>query len=210
LLQNEDQLELPADLVCREIAFYLQAGSHSTANSTVHAMHDLFTWLDRHPLDRTRIASDGLFLQRCVHESLRLHPASPVAWRKPVCPVHVVGAGDVGIDDRVEIDLWTANRSTEVYGADAAEYNPHRTVAQGNEPFGLTFGTGVHTCLGRDLDGGIVPKGAIDPAQHQYGIIALLVKAMLDAGAAPDPNDPATMATHTARPNWGRYPVVFQ
>jgi hypothetical protein len=133
-----------------------------------------------------------------------------VAWRKPVCPVHVAGAGDLGVDDRVEIDLWTVNRSTDVYGADAAQFNPHRTVAQGNEPFGLTFGTGVHTCLGRDLDGGIVPKGNVDPAQHQYGIIALLVSAMLEAGAAPDAHDPATMATHTARPNWGRYPVVFK
>ena len=125
----------------------------------VHAMHDMFTWFAAHPEDRARINDDPIFLQRCVHESLRLHPASPVAWRKPVCPVHVSGAGDVDVEDRVEIDLWTANRSTDVYGADAADFNPHRTVAQGNEPFGLTFGTGVHTCLGRDLDGGIVPKG---------------------------------------------------
>jgi hypothetical protein len=83
-------------------------------------------------------------------------------------------------------------------------------VAPGNEPFGLTFGTGVHTCLGRDLDGGIVPRGAVDPAQHQYGIIALLAKAMLEAGAIPDPDRPAVPATHTARPNWGSYPVIFR
>ena len=210
LMQNEDQLELPADLVCREIAFYLQAGSHSTANSTVHAMHDIFSWLEGHPEDRARLTADPIFLQRCVHESLRLHPASPVAWRRPVCPVTLAGAGAVGIEDRVEIDLWTANRSQDAYGVDADQFNPHRSVTRGNEPFGLTFGTGVHSCLGRDLDGGIVPKGAVNPAQHQYGIIALLAKAMLDAGAAPDPQDPPTMATHTARPNWGRYPVVFR
>jgi cytochrome P450 len=210
LLRNEDRLELPTDLVCREIAFYLQAGSHSTANSTVHAMHDVFTWLAAHPEDRDRLMSDPLFLQRCVHESLRLHPASPVAWRKPVCPVSLAGGTVVDTEDRVEIDLWTANRARDVFGADAEDFNPHRTVAAGNEPFGLTFGTGVHSCLGRDLDGGIVPRGTVDPAQHQYGIIALLVKAMLDAGATPDPVKRATMATHTARPNWGSYPVVFR
>jgi cytochrome P450 len=210
LLQNEEQLELPPDLVCREIAFYLQAGSHSTANSTVHAMHDILTWIQIHPEDRTRMTSDPLFLQRCVHESLRLHPASPVAWRKPVCPVILPGGAVVDTEDRVEIDLWTANRSRDAFGEDADVFNPYRKVAAGNEPFGLTFGTGVHTCLGRDLDGGIVPKGAVDPAQHQYGIIALLCKALLDAGATPDPRHPATTATHTARPNWGSYPVLFR
>jgi cytochrome P450 len=210
LLQNEDQLELPPDLVCREIAFYLQAGSHSTANSTVHAMHDMFMWIQSHPEDRARMTNDPLFLQRCVHESLRLHPASPVAWRKPVCPVILPGGTAVDPEDRVEIDLWSANRSRDVFGEDADVFNPYRTVAAGNEPFGLTFGTGVHTCLGRDLDGGIVPKGAVDPAQHQYGIIALLCKALLDAGATPDPHHPASTATHTARANWGSYPVLFR
>lgn len=209
LLRNEDKLELPPDLLCREIAFYLQAGSHSTANSMTHAMHDIFEWIKQHPEDRARMMNDPLFLQRCVHESLRLHPASPVSWRKPLCPMHL-GTGEAATpDDRIEIDLWTANRQKDVFGEDSDSFNPHRSVAQGNEPFGLTFGTGVHTCLGRDLDGGIVPKGAVDPAKHQYGIIALLAKAMLSAGATPDPKDPPTLAEHTARPNWGRYPVVF-
>ena len=31
LLRNEDKLELPADVLKREMAFYLQAGSHSTS-----------------------------------------------------------------------------------------------------------------------------------------------------------------------------------
>jgi cytochrome P450 len=210
LLRNEDRLELPPELLRREIAFYLQAGSHSTANSTVHALHNIFRWMESHPGDRARVLGDRLFLQRCVHESLRLHPASPVAWRKPLCPVHLSNGANAGTEDRVEIDLWTANRSKDAFGEDADVFNPHRSIAAGNEPFGLTFGTGVHTCMGRDLDGGLVPKGAVDPDQHAYGIITMLVKALLDAGATPDPTDPPHMATYTARPNWGRYPVRFK
>lgn len=210
LLQNEDKLEMPPDLLCREIAFYLQAGSHSTANSMTHAMHDVLEWRDSHPDDAQRMDRDPVFLQRCVHESLRLHPASPVSWRKPVCPFQMSTGQSVTPDDRIEIDLWTANRQKDEFGVDADTYNPHRTVAPGREPFGLTFGTGVHTCLGRDLDGGLVAKGEVDPAKHQFGIITLLVKAMIDAGARRDPADPPTMAEHTARPNWGRYPVLFR
>jgi len=210
LLRNEDRLDLPPDLLCREIAFYLQAGSHSTGNSTVHAVHNIFQWMAAHPGDRARIATDPLFLQRCVHESFRLHPASPVAWRKPVCPLQLADGTPVSIDDRVEIDLWTANRSRDAFGEDADVFNPHRRVTPGNEPFGLTFGTGVHTCLGRDLDGGLVPKGDVDPLTHSLGIVTMLVKALLDAGATPDPRRPPEMATYTARPNWGTYPVIFQ
>lgn len=210
LLRNEDQLDLPADLLCREIAFFLQAGSHSTANSMVHAMHNLFEWTDRHPEDRERLLTDPLFVQRCVHESFRLHPASPVAWRKPVCPMHLADGTRLDIDDRVELDLYSANRSPDVFGADAEAFNPYREVAPGHDPFGLTFGTGVHTCLGRDLDGGFVPRGAVDPSNHQYGIVAQLVRALLEAGAVPDPARPPERAQYTARPNWGSYPVVFR
>ena len=210
LLDNEDRLDLPADLLCREIAFYLQAGSHSTANSTVHAMHNVLNWIEAHPEDRARVLADPIFLQRCVHESLRLHPASPVAWRKPLCPMRLSTGAEVSMQDRVEIDLWTANRSKDVFGDDADFFNPHRAVAAGHDPFGMTFGTGVHTCLGRDLDGGLVAKTGIDPTNHQYGIITLLVKALLEAGVARDPQNPPAMATFTARPNWGNYPVVFK
>ena len=32
----------------------------------------------------------------------------------------------------------------------------------------------------------------------------------LHAGAAPDPARAPEMATYTARPNWGRYPIIFR
>lgn len=210
LLRNEDRLPLPPDLLCREIAFYLQAGAHSTANSTTHAMHHLFDWIANRPGERARLLADTIFLQRCIHESLRLHPASPVSSRKPLCPMQLANGAHVDTDDRVEIDLYTANRSRDVYGEDADEFNPLRNVPHGHEPFGLTFGTGVHTCLGRDLDGGVVPRGTVDAATHQYGIVTMLCRALLAAGAERDPAQPPAMATYTARPNWGTYPLLFK
>lgn len=209
LLRNEDRLEMPPDVLRREMAFYLQAGSHSTANSTTHAMHQIFGWIAEHAEDRGRLLTDRLFLQRCVHESFRLFPASPVAWRRPVCPVSLGDGATASPADQVVVDLRAANRDPAVFGADADRFDPHRTVPNMVAPFGLTFGTGVHSCLGRDLDGGVLPRKDTDPKTHQYGIVALLAHTLLQHGARPDPDDPPIRAEHTERPNWGRYPVLF-
>ena len=209
LAQNEDRIELPPELMMREIAFYLQAGSHSTANATTHAFHDLYSWAQAHPDDGLRMRSDPLFQQRCVHESLRLHPASPVAWRKPLCPMHLPTGQAVQPADRVVIDLASANRDRTIFGADADVFNPHRVLSEGVPPWGLTFGVGVHTCLGRDLDGGVLPRPDCDPQTHQYGIVPLLVRTLFERGARPDPDKPPKAASHTERPNWGSYPVVL-
>lgn len=209
LLLNEDRLELPADLLRREVAFYLQAGAHSTANSTVHAVHEILTWCASHPEDAERMKHDPLFFQRCVHESLRLHPASPVAWRRAVCPSRMDDGRALKENDRVVMDLAGANCDPAVFGPTAGSFDPHRIIPQGQMPFGLTFGSGVHACLGRDLDGGVVPRADSDPATHQYGIITLFARRILAEGARTDAADPPTPATYTARPNWGRYPVIF-
>jgi cytochrome P450 len=209
LLRNEDKVDLPPDVLLREMAFYLQAGSHSTANSMVHALHEIYLWCEAHPDDTVRVRDDLLFLQRCVHESLRLHPASPVAWRRPTCPVTLSSGDSAGDTDRIVIDLAAANRDPEVFGADADQFNPARVLPPGVFPYGMTFGTGIHACLGRDLDGGVVPREGIDPVTHQYGLVTLLVAALLRAGARRIPNDPPTADLATVRQNWGRYPVEF-
>ena len=209
LLRNDGRLEISDELLCREIAFYLQAGSHSTANSTTHALDDILSWCGGRAGERDRLLADRLFLQRCVHESMRLHPASPVAWRRPVRPVRLAGGEAAEAGDRIVLDLAQANRDTAVFGTDADVFNPHRPLPVGVLPFGLTFGTGAYSCLGRDLDGGTVPRGGIDPETHQSGIVAMFIHRLLELGARRDAADPPTGATHTERPNWGRYPILF-
>ncbi len=210
LLRNDDKLALGEDVIRREVAFYLQAGSHSTANSMTHALHDIFTWCAAHREGWSRIGREPFFLQRCVHESMRLHPASPVAWRRAVCPAHAPSGAALAPDDRVVLDLLAANQDPEVFGADAATFNPDRVLAEDVPPFGLTFGTGVHACIGQDLDAGLAPRADTDAAEHLYGSVPVLVKMLLDAGARPDPANPPVADTRTARANWGVYPVLFR
>jgi cytochrome P450 len=214
LLRNEDSLHLPHDVLRREMAFYLQAGAHSTVNSTAHAMHDLFTWASDHPEDAARMRAEPLFLQRCVHESMRLNPASPVAWRRPTrrlrfeCSAHPEGI-ELGPDDLVVLELQNANRDTTIFGADAACFNPHRLAPEGHKPFGLSFGTGLHACLGQDLAAGLVPGSDGESSGHLLGTVPRLAWTLLQYGAQPDADDPATLDPTTSRGNWGRYPVRF-
>jgi hypothetical protein len=162
-----------------------------------------------------RLRADPLFLQRCVHESMRLHPASPVAWRRPTkrvvfeCTAHPAGI-ELGPDDLVVLELRDANRDPAIFGTDAAHFNPHREIPAGHKPFGLSFGTGLHACLGQDLAAGLVPGPDSDPARHLFGTVPRLAWTLLQHGAHPDPADPATIDPNTSRGNWGRYPVRFE
>ena len=210
LLRNRKRLALPPDVFRREVAFYLQAGAHSTANSTTHAMHEILTWCEADPERRDRLESDVTFLQRCVHESLRLHPASPVAWRKALSPATLRSHGNLDQGDHVVIDLSAANRDPAVFGDDADTFNPHRELEPSTWPFGLTFGYGAHACMGRDLDGGVVPRAGAPVEKRQLGIVALLVNELLQNGARKDPEHPPVADTNTERTNWAQYPILFE
>ena len=208
LLRHADKVDLTPDALRREIAFYLQAGAHSTANSVTHAIHEIFGWLVANETDPLDLVTDPLTLQRLVHESLRLHPASPVAWRKAMSDTTVAGRS-VARDERIVVHIQRANRDPAVFGTDAEEFVPGRSLPADVRPYGLTFGGGTHACLGRELDGGALPDGGTRPNDHAFGIVTLVVRTLLAHGVAADPDRPPTPDANTARSNWGRYPVVF-
>ena len=45
-----------------------------------------------------------------------------------------------------------------MFGADAADFDPRRPLPDGVAPYGLSFGSGMHACIGQDLAGGVVPE----------------------------------------------------
>ena len=210
LLRNQKKLHLSNEIIRREVAFYLQAGSHSTANASTHAFHELFEWIKSHPEDKNIIQNDKFFLQKCVFETLRLHPASPVAWRKATKVAKLLGKNKVKEGDRIIIDLWNSNRDISVYGLDATRYNPYRVTPKNYPPWGLTFGVGSHACLARVLDGGEIPKSDTDIDKHNFGLITCFMKCLLDRGAEPSNEDSPQEDNKTERQNWGRYPIIFR
>ena len=210
LLRNQDNLHLPHEVLRREIAFFLLAGAHTSATAFTRSIDRIFGWLAAHPEDGPRVRSDRMFVQRCVHETIRLHPSSPVGMRWAEADIPLPDGRTARPGDKVVIDLMAVNRDPATFGADGADFNPERKLPDGVAPYGLSFGTGMHACIGQDLSGGLVPNpdgtGA-DP--HLFGLVAVAVQAMFDRGVAFDPDAPPSIDTTTARPYWARYPVRF-
>ena len=74
---------LDGDMMLRETAFYFLASAHTSVHSLTHSVHHLLDMCDADD-QRCGIAwvADRGLVQRCVHESFRLHPSSPVARRR--------------------------------------------------------------------------------------------------------------------------------
>jgi hypothetical protein len=93
-----------------------------------------------------------------------------------------------------------------VFGDDADVFDPDRTFPDGIATCGLSFGLGMHACIGQDLAAGFV--GEPGP-EHLLGLVPVAVQVIFDHGSRPDPDDPPEMDASTSRPYFGPYPVVF-
>ena len=213
LLRNQTDLGISNDVVIRETAYFPWVGSHSTANAFVHTMHHLFEWFDSHPGSAGEISEDPLHLQTFVHESLRLHPASPQTHRLGTNEPTTIGGRTIVEGQRVIVDMVSANRDPDVWGVDGDRFDPSRRIPADAAPWGLTFGHGIHACLGMELAGGIAPEpsvdGTVDPATHVYGAITTMAKVLLAHHVRGDPDNAPEIDTSTVRTVFASYPVVF-
>lgn len=209
LIANEDSLHLPHDVIVREVAFYLLAGAHTSATAFTRVTHNIFTWLKAHPHDAELVRADRLFVQRCTHETIRLQPSSPVAMRWALADIELRAGTRIPTGAKVVIDLLSVNRDTAIFGGDASDFNPHRTTPDGVPAYGLSFGSGMHACIGQDLSAGLLFDADSTIDEHLFGLVPEAVQALFDAGARPDPDDRPEMDESTTRPYFGRYPVLL-
>jgi cytochrome P450 len=207
LLVNHDQLRLTPEIVLREVAYYPWVGAHSTSNQFVHAMHHLLTWTVEHPDAREQLVVDGTLRRRFVHESMRLHPASPVAVRSATESVTLECSGrSLAAGETIIISIEDANRDPAAVGVAAERFDPFRRLADDVPGWGLSFGTGTHACLGRELAGGQADDA---PGSPLLGAVAVMAGTLLEHGARPDPADPPQQDPATTRDMWGCYPVLI-
>lgn len=209
LLANEDSLHLPHDVVVREVAFYLLAGAHTSATAFTRVLHYIFTWLQDHPEDAELARTDRLFVQRCTHETVRLQPSSPTAMRWALADIELSTGTSIPKGAKVVIDLATVNRDVTVFGDDAADFNPHRELPERIPAYGLSFGLGMHACIGQELAAGLMFTDESTIDDHLFGLVPEAVQIMFDHDVRPDPDDPPEMDPSTTRPYFGRYPVLL-
>lgn len=208
LLRHEAELALEHHVIRREVAFYLLAGGHTSATAFVRAIDHMIDWCSEHPGREHRV-SDPLFVQRCIHETVRLNPSSPTGQRRALAPVRLRSGVEIPEGATVVIDLQAVNRDVSLFGADAAAFDPDRELPPGVAPFGLSFAAGMHVCIGQDLAAGVVARPDTDPDAHLYGLVTGAVGQMFAAGVRRDPAHPPRPDTATARPYWGTYPVLL-
>lgn len=208
IFENPQTSTEPDDVLMKEAAFFLLAGAFTSIHSMTHAVHRIFEWLAAHPDQEAALRGDMTFLQRAAWETSRLHPSSPITRRRPVAPVSIAGLGDLSPDDTVSVNLLAANRDEGRFGPTAAQFDPWRETG-GTPLYGLSFGVGAHSCIGRQLAIGVLGKDDGKDEEPQYGSIPLVLARLLQAGARPHPDKAPQMDVASGRPNWATYPVLL-
>ncbi|HKY50604.1 MAG TPA: cytochrome P450 [Candidatus Limnocylindria bacterium] len=210
LHRDEPSLELDDERrVVREVATYLQGGTHTSAQTLVNALDTIFERTDAAAL-MDRIASDTLFAQRVIQETLRLRPTTPKARRRAEADTEVAGVR-IPKDAQAILDFAAGNRDRAVFGPSADDFDPDRELPPNVPRWGLSFGAGPHQCPGRAVGAGFPVPGDFNvDDDHVYGLVALELQAVARRGVRPDTDRAPERDLRTARfTRWLHYYVRF-
>ena len=194
----------------REATLYLIAGTQTTSHAVPHIVNHLHGWFADHPEQRA-LVGDLEFLQRAAYESLRLHLPSPSLLRIATRDVELASGRRIADGERVALLFTPANRDPEVFGADADGYNLERVVQPPVKPWGLAFGGGRHTCIGRQLVTGLSRTfdELADEERATAGMAVQILLALYAAGVEPDPERAPQYRAVSHHDAFDSYPVVF-
>ena len=199
-----DQVGMRYEDILRESAFYLAAGSDTTTQSVAAVIHYAY----ENAPDVSAIAANLPLLQLWLHEALRIRTVVPTVHRRALRDVEIAGVA-IAQGTKVDLDLHAASVDPAYYGADAADFNPQRRLADGVPRFGFAFSAGMHACLGRGLAGGApVAPGRSAGQEHLVGVVTVIAGTLLEAGFIPDPIRPPSGDPNSSRwSRWQDYPV---
>ncbi|MCJ1386172.1 hypothetical protein MMC17_009298 [Xylographa soralifera] len=98
------------------------------------------------------------YMQACIQETYRMHPASAVLLERvvPAAGANISGEQIPG-GTVVGVSSWTVHRNKAVFGDDAKDFRPERWLEASEEKVRLMersmlhFGAGNHLCLGKNI-----------------------------------------------------------
>jgi cytochrome P450 len=122
------------------VPLLLIAGNEATS----HLIANAAMLLAKHPHTLARLRDDAGFARKFVEETLRYDAPVQMILRRLVAPT-MIGGTPIGKDTMIGLLLGSANRDDRRF-AHAERFDPDRE-AGGH----LTFGAGIHFCLGAEL-----------------------------------------------------------
>ncbi|GAB3653882.1 cytochrome P450 family protein [Glycomyces tarimensis] len=156
--EYDDGTPVPDDILMHLIIMLVWAGHETTTGQISWGLIDLL----RNPVELERVRAEletapeamkaadvrGLaHLDRCLHESERLHPVAPMMVRSTVEPMEVDGA-EIPAGSMVMLSPAMTHRLEEEF-PDPEAYKPDRYVEEPDQLRRLIgFGGGLHRCLG--------------------------------------------------------------
>lgn len=205
---GEDGREGEDAYIWRECALFLVAGTQTTSHALPHVLWHLDQWWAEHSEDRDR-ATDIEFVRAAANESLRLHQPVPALLRIAVNDATLRSSGrSFRKGERIALFFSSANRDPGLFGADFENFNPHRPFTRKPPPWGLTFGSGVHTCIGRALVTGL--SRSYDDTEPTRGTIVGVLSALYRAGAELDPAHPPRRNTDSYHDAFASMPIILR
>ena len=119
----------------------LGAGHHSTTSGTTSAIYEVFS----DPALRDRLINEPDKISAVIEEALRLHPPFFGFFRRTTAET-TLGGTAIPAQADVYMNFGAANRDPAAFGC------PHKVdIDRPSLRKHLTFGAGIHTCLGSPL-----------------------------------------------------------
>jgi cytochrome P450 len=207
LLQNLRPDE-DAGTILAETMMFLMASITTTAGAFPHFIVRLLDWMADHPEYRPELVNQD-FIQRAVNESLRFFVASPARLREAREDCLLASTGR-RVTAGAKFALWfvPANMEAATFGPDALEFNPLREDGR-NRPWGLAFGAGPHSCIGRTVITGFPRRTADGGSAHVYGTMTTLALHLFEAGLEIDPDSPPRLTSSTFYDEYVSLPVTL-
>lgn len=197
----------PRDVILREVILFFNASTDTSTMAVATAIFHLSEWLQVHPEDRDLLGDYG-FVQRVAFEAIRLHPP-PGLIRSAAEDIVLADGRRIPGGKEIFIDLKAVNADVDVFGPDAAEFNPHRDLPAGVKPYAHGFGGGAHKCIGRPL---AMSHDTHDSATSEDGAIGAVVRfihRLLELGVQLDPANPPTVRTGNRQERFATFPILL-
>lgn len=207
-----DDLSRPDDegkirYIWRHCALFLTGSIKTTSHSLPHVFVHIDEWIREHPEDHVML-TDPEWLHRASAEAFRLHQTTPARFRAAVRDVTLSTGRKVATGEMVALHAPRANVSEEAFGKDGRYFDPNRQPQKGMQPWGMTFGLGPHSCIGRNLVTGIMNKG--DQKHGTHGTAVRVLMAMYELGAELDPDNPPKRPEGSMHDTWESVPVILR